>query len=144
MGRVMNGFCDGCDCLDSNSWGLFCQILGGGCIREGHPDNVKEGNTLSEDNKGLENKDEHTLDYDEITRILEEALRNEDIEAFYARTSNKLKIVAECYDGDDDGEYDFLNELISHLKGIIVHKFMKEHGWIQDVQDEFKRWKREE
>lgn len=29
MGRVMNGFCDGCDCLDSNSWGLFCQILGG-------------------------------------------------------------------------------------------------------------------
>lgn len=103
-----------------------------------------EENIVEEDDMNSESKEKHTLDYDEITRILEEALRNEDIEAFYARTSNKLKIVAECYDGNDDGEYDFLNELISHLKGIIVHKFMKEHGWIQDDQDEFKRWKREE
>ena len=96
-----------------------------------------EENIVEEEDMCSESKDNHTLDYDEITRILEEALRNEDIEAFYARTSNKLKIVAECYDGNDDGEYDFLNELISHLKGIIVHKFMKEHGWIQDDQDEF-------
>lgn len=42
MGRVIYGFCDGCDFLDTCSLGLICQILGGGCIRVGHPDNVKE------------------------------------------------------------------------------------------------------
>lgn len=43
MGRIM-GFCDGCDCVDSNQWGVYCQVLGNDCVKDNHPDylHIKE------------------------------------------------------------------------------------------------------
>lgn len=92
MARIVDGFCDGCDCVDSNQWGVYCQILGNGCIREGHPDICSTNHKYKEKRISEDVYLEYKNDgYDELRRqynkILDEALNK--IDALPIKTTSK-------------------------------------------------------